>query len=64
MARPLKKRTSAEIIRIVARIRRKNNQLWMSLMAMAVAAKPRKAKALIRRIVANDQEVSKWMGRI
>lgn len=36
----------------------------MSLFDLAIAAKPKKAKAIIQKIVANNMQVSKWMGRI
>jgi len=64
MARPLKKMKPDQIISAVTRIRGRNNRLWMSLLRLSVKAKPRKAKAIIRQIVKNDQDVSKWMGRV
>ena len=56
--------TPARIIGMVTRIRSRNNRSWMALLRLAVAAKPRKAKAIIRQITKNDQEVSKWLSRI
>lgn len=64
MARPLKKRSTKEIIKIVTAIRKRNNILWMNLMELAIAGKPRKAKSIIHKITANDMLVSKWTGRI
>lgn len=64
MGRPLKKRNSVQIIKIVEGIRRRNNKLWMGLLVLAVKTKPRKAKVLIREIVENDKKVSQWMARI
>lgn len=53
-----------EVITQITRIRGRNNRLWMSLLSLALKAKPRKAKKIIRGITRNDQEVSKWLGRI
>jgi hypothetical protein len=64
MGRPLKRRTSSEIIDIVEKIRRRNNHLWMGLLRLAVQTKPRKAKKLVREIVENDRKVSEWMARL
>jgi hypothetical protein len=64
MARPLKKLPTSQIIATVTRIRSRNNRLWMDLLTLAIKAKPRKAKSIIRKIVQNDKDVSKWMGRV
>ena len=64
MGRPLKKRNSVQIIKIVERIRRRNNVLWMKLLILAVTTKPRKAKGIVQEIVANDRKVIQWMARL
>jgi hypothetical protein len=64
MGRPLKKRSSVEIIKIVEGVRRRNNKLWMGLLVLAVKTSPRKSKKIIREIVENDRKVSAWMARI
>lgn len=48
----------------ISRIRTKNNVLWMQLLALAVEAKPRKAKAILEKIRKNDKEVTEWFDRI
>lgn len=51
-------------IRTITNIRAKNNLLWMALLALAVESSPKKAKAILRKIQANDKKVNKWTGRI
>lgn len=48
----------------ISRIRAKNNVLWMRLLALAVEARPRKAKAILGKIRKNDREVTEWFDRI
>lgn len=64
MARPLKKLSSKRIIREITRIRSRNNRLWMSLLALAVTAKPRAARGIIGKISANDLQVTRWLSRL
>ncbi len=52
------------IISNVAEIRRRNNELWMELLALALEARPKKAKALIREITENDRKVSSWLSKL
>lgn len=61
MSRPFKKRTPSQIVDIVTAIRRRNNICWMNLLRLALKAKPRKAKRIIREITTNDAQVTKWM---
>lgn len=64
MARPLKNLPRKTIIQQIRRINTRNYRMQMSLFDLAIAAKPKKAKAIIQKIVANNMQVSKWMGRI
>lgn len=48
----------------VAKIRARNNKLWMQLLALAVESRPRKAKEIIQKISKNDREVTLWLSRI
>lgn len=48
----------------VTRIRARNNLLWMRLLALAIEARPRKAKEIIQKISKNDKEVTLWLSRI
>lgn len=52
------------VIAQVAKIRVRNNKLWMQLLALAVEARPRKAKEIIAKISKNDREVTSWLSRI
>ena len=52
------------VIAHIARIRTKNNKLWMALLALAVEARPKKAKEILKKIEANDREVTTWLSRI
>jgi hypothetical protein len=62
---PVTKKLSHKIILAqIQRIRSRNNKLWMKLMALALESKPRKAKAIVKKIVANDIRVTKWTSRI
>lgn len=58
------KKKSWAAIEAIARIRARNNLLWMALLALAVESAPQKAKAILRKIQANDKKVTKWTGRI
>lgn len=64
MGRPLKNLPQKQIIRRISAIRGRNNRAWMSLLALALSAKPRKAKRIIRAIVENDRQVTKWTARL
>ncbi len=55
--------TPKRILGMVSRIRARNNRVWMQLVELAVAVKPRKAKKIIRQITANDREVTRWLSR-
>lgn len=48
----------------ISRIRVKNNRCWMKLLALAVEARPKKAKEILAQIQKNDVEVTKWLSRI
>jgi len=48
----------------ITKIRVRNNKLWMQLLALAVEARPTKAKAIISKISNNDKEVTLWLSRI
>ena len=62
MARPLKKLPEKQIMRMVVRLRSRNNRLWSQLWSIALEDK--RGKAIWRRIMANDREVNKWGSRI
>lgn len=64
MARPLKKLPQRQIIRQIAAIRGRNNRAWMNLLALALSAKPRKAKRILKGIIDNDRQVTKWTARL
>jgi hypothetical protein len=62
MARPLKKLPEKQIMRMVVRLRSRNNRLWSQLWSIALEDK--RGKAIWRKIMANDREVNKWGSRI
>lgn len=47
-----------EIIDQIEEIRRKNNNLWMSLLRLALHKAPTEAKAILAEITRNDRKVS------
>jgi hypothetical protein len=59
-----KKLPHKSILLQIQRIRSRNNKLWMKLLALALSSKPRKARAIVKKIVANDIRVTKWTSRI
>lgn len=52
------------ILSNITEIRAKNNFLWMSILALAIEARPKKAKKLVREITENDRKVSKWLSKL
>ncbi len=52
------------VIDAIESVRKKNNVLWMKLLRLAVEAKPVAAKAILKAINENDQEISKWLDRL
>ena len=53
-----------EIVKIVTQIRGRNNRNWMALLKLALKAKPRLAKNILREIVKNDAKITTWMNRV
>lgn len=53
-----------EIIHQVQEIRARNNQCWMDVVRLALAVAPRKARALLAQISANDAEVTLLMQQL
>lgn len=56
--------TPERIIKKITSIRTRNNKQWMNLLKLAFNAKPRMAAKIMREIVANDREVTRWMSRL
>lgn len=59
-----RKITNELVVKEVTKIRRKNNNCWMQLLALAFKAKPRQAKKIMESITENDRRVTKWMVRL
>lgn len=57
-------RNGTAAIQMIQRVRNRNNRLWMSLLSLAVQAKPRQAKKILSGIAKNDQEITSWLQRI
>jgi hypothetical protein len=60
----VKKLTTKKIINEITRIRANNNLLWMSLLQLAVTARPNKARQIIRLITTNDRTISEWTSQL
>ncbi len=58
------RRHTKMVVGRIGRIRRYNNNLWMDLLRLAVDSSPRKARAIIKAIRANDRSVTRWMQRL
>lgn len=54
----------SKAIKAITEIRAANNILWMGLLKLALQAKKRKARAILKKIQANDKKVTKWTGRL
>ncbi len=51
-------------IRKIAQIRIKNNELWMSILNLALEVAPDRARELVRAIRNNDKEISEWFEKL
>lgn len=56
--------TNDRIIKKITSIRTRNNKQWMNMLKLAFQSKPVAAGKIMNSIVANDQAVTKWMGRL
>jgi hypothetical protein len=52
------------IINEITQVRSRNNFLWMSLLTLAMKAKPKEAKAILAKINKNDKEISKCLRKL
>ena len=57
-------RTDGDLLESITDIRVRNNDLWMSIMAIALEANPKATKYLIRKIARNDSEITMEMRAI
>ena len=53
-----------EIIQKVQLVRAANNACWMSLVKLALAAAPRKARTILKEITENDAKVTLLMHQL
>ena len=51
-------RKQAKLIAQIRLLRRKNNDLWMGVVALSMRVAPKQARALFRRIEKNDQKIT------
>lgn len=58
------RRNGVAVVRLVQRIRGRNNRNWMALLELALKARPRQTRKLLAQITANDREISKWLARV
>jgi Holliday junction resolvasome RuvABC ATP-dependent DNA helicase subunit len=59
-----KKPSTRQIVKKITEIRVKNNRCWMALLALAVKAKPRLAKRILKQITDNDRSITQWMAKL
>jgi hypothetical protein len=52
------------IINEITQVRSRNNFLWMSLLTLAMKAKPKEAKKILQAINENDKEISGWLEKL
>lgn len=48
----------------ISEIRRKNNDIWMRLLSLALEVAPERTRDLLRKIADNDRAITKIMGEI
>lgn len=58
------KTRSEQALDTVSDIRRKNNDLWMAILGIAIESQPERTRDLIKQISNNDKEVTKWLERV
>lgn len=59
-----RRRNTDEALGEIGLIRANNNWLWMQILAIALEAEPKKTREVIKEIRTNDEEVSKWLGKL
>lgn len=60
----LKNISTEDIIGMVAKIRIKNNELWMEILRIAVNEHPIATRMILKNIRLNDKEITKWLGKL
>lgn len=53
-----------DTIEKITKIRRRNNDLWMKLLSLALEVAPDRTRGLLREIADNDRAITKIMGEI
>lgn len=48
----------------ITNIRSRNNDLWMSILQIALECQPEYTREIIRKISKNDKEVVEWLGKL
>jgi hypothetical protein len=48
----------------VAHIRAKNNDLWMTILHIAIENQPEQTREIISKIIKNDKEVTEWLSKL
>jgi hypothetical protein len=62
MARPFKKLPKKQIMKMVVRLRSRQNRRWSQLWDIALETE--RGKIIWRQIMATDREINKWGSRI
>lgn len=52
------------LISMVEDARRANNILWMDILRLAFDKAPKEASKIMKQIVANDREITRWLKKL
>jgi hypothetical protein len=59
-----KKHDVDNIIERIGEIRSNNNKLWMAILKLGFDFAPKEARKVMKIIVNNDKEITKWLGKL
>ena len=59
-----KKPDTDEVIDAIGDIRANNNKLWMAILKLGFEHAPKDCRKIMKMIVKNDKEITKWLGKL
>lgn len=59
-----KKHDVEDVIDIIGEIRANNNKLWMAILKLGFEFAPKDCRKIMKMIVKNDKEITKWLGKL
>lgn len=59
-----KKHSTDDVIDAISEIRAHNNKLWMSILRLGFTYAPKDCRKIMKMIVKNDKEITKWLGEL